>query len=123
MQKNAREVVNFGICVEQFLKKQTSLLFGFHSDYNSDGLKEKNIDNNDISFTFFNLWHGTMGISFTQKNKKITIGLAGAYGSLSNQLQIANFTAPSDDTFLIGKTSYNSNYTYKSIALVIGLVL
>ena len=120
--KSARPLLNFGMGYERKLSGSVSLLMGFHSDFNSVGPYNATRSEDEISVSYFNIWHATAGAAFMHSKRTVTIGIAGAYGVIKGEPQVSNFTAPSDETLLLGTTSDISTCIYRSLGLVLGVV-
>ncbi len=121
--KFANPVLNLAIGLEQQITKKIKLLGGFNTDFSSVRADSVRGSDNDISYSYINLWHTSLGVKINLSKKSLTVGLTTAYGSLKNQNQIANLTAPTDIEFsaMTGYPVDISNHTYKSIGFVLGL--
>lgn len=121
--KFANPVFNFAIGLEQKLNAKLKLLAGFNSDFSavkSDNVEE---DYNDISYSYLNLWHSSLGLKITGKKKILTVGISGSWGQLTEQSQFANLTNPTDieESLMMGYAKETSTQRYRGVALIFGL--
>jgi hypothetical protein len=115
----AKAVFNLGIGYEYTLKKNVSLTASLRSDqsYFDDQLDSLVGIRNDV--TTWNIYHLTMGSTFTKGRSKVSIGLVLSGGVDKSKEQEGNFSNPSEGNLFQGSTTI-TRAKYNAIGFILG---
>ena len=104
-----REVINFGLGIGQVLSESTSIYASFIT--NNSGLQPG--ERSDIAFNSFNIYHFSLGSSFSIYNFKLTLGLGLGFGS-SDEENIVGFETNYQEN-MVQAIVEKQKITYRSI--------
>ena len=115
LQHQLESVINFGFGAEQKISELVSLYGSFITNYSG---VNPNSDT-DLSLGRYNIYHLTVGSTFTLFNLKLTAGLGFGFGTerLENYI---DFSSANPETDLVGEPG-TQDIRYRSLKLVFGL--
>lgn len=105
-----KDVINFGIGVEQALSPGVSLSASFRTDYSAI----KGEGRTDVSAATWNLYFVTVGSSFTLGGGDLTLGLAYGFGNESTQ----DFFGDTEDE-IIGDLPTDAQLEYRTARFIL----
>ncbi len=117
LSEEKKSVFNFAIGIEQKINEKYSGNIGFRTN-NSYSTKEK-LDNINLTFTNWNIYHLTLGVTKKREKSNLSIALNFAYGSKNDAYQWVNLTNATLQNKLIGEPQ-KATVNYSSFAVVIG---
>jgi hypothetical protein len=119
VKESAKQVINLSIGYEYFLKPQLSLIGSIRTDnswFDSDILKQRGIK---PQVSTWDIYHFTMGATFTRKRSTLSLGLLVSTGSDKEKSQGGNLSQPDEGNFLQGKTTI-TEASYSSFGFLFG---
>ncbi len=115
LQHELDSVINFGIGVEQKISELVSLYGSFITDFS--GVSPQS--DTDLSLARYNIYHLTVGSTFTLFNLKLTAGIGFGFGS-DRVENFVDFSSPNLENYLLGQEG-SQDIRYRSLKLVFGL--
>jgi len=115
LQYELENVINFGIGVEQKISELVSLYGSFITDFSG-------VDSNSdtgLSLARYNIYHLTVGSTFTLFNLKLTAGIGFGFGT-DKEENFVNFSSSNLQNYLLGQSD-GQEIRYRSIKLIFGL--
>jgi hypothetical protein len=109
-----KEVINFGLGIGQVLSESISLYASFIT--NNSGLQPG--ERSDIAFNSFNIYHFSLGSSFSIYKFKLTLGLGLGFGA-SDEENIVGFETNYQEDGVQAIVD-KQKITYRSIKLLLG---
>jgi hypothetical protein len=115
LQHELESVINFGIGVEQKISELVSLYGSFITNFSGVSSHSET----DLSIAGYNIYHLTVGSTFTLFNLKLTAGIGFGFGT--DQIEnFVDFSSSNLDNFLISSEG-SKDIRYRSLKLVFGL--
>ena len=125
-----RQIINFGLGLEQFISEKVTLAVGFKTDF-SRLPKNKNTEisqittNNSLINVSQNLYHFSIGANASLKKVELTLGLQYSLGRKRQLFNLVNLTDPVEynpDTQLVlqGTREPNMDVKFNEISIFIG---
>jgi hypothetical protein len=115
LQHQLESVLNYGLGVEQKISELVSLYSSFYTNFSG---VSSNTDS-DLTFAGYNIYHLTVGSSFTLFNLKLTVGVGLGFGTEGIE-NLADFSASDLQNYLLGRFG-TQDIRYRSLKLVFGL--
>jgi len=115
LQHQLESVLNYGIGVEQKMSKLVSLYGSFYTNFSG---VSSNTDS-DLTFAGYNIYHLTVGSSFTMFNLKLTVGVGFGFGTEEIE-NLADYSSSALHNYLLGRFG-SQDIRYRSLKLVFGL--
>jgi hypothetical protein len=115
LQNELDRVINYGIGVEQKISELVSLYGSFYTDFS--GVSPNS--NSDLTFAGYNIYHLTVGSSFTLFNLKLTFGVGLGIGTEEIE-NLADYSSSALQNYLLGRFG-SQDIRYRSLKLVFGL--
>ncbi len=109
-----RDVINFGLGVGRVLSEAISLYASFIT--NNSGLQRG--ERTDIAFNSFNIYHFSLGSSFSIYKFKLTLGLSLGFGAADEENIVGFETNYQEDK--VQPIVEKQKITYRSIKLLLG---
>ncbi len=114
-----KAVLNIALGYEYHFSDKLTMLYGFRTDFNNNGLDELKVGSSS-TFSRFDIYHFSGGVDYDTDKYNLNLGLSTSFGVNNNSRQFVDLTSPDEDNLLYGDISNTVDARFIRIGLIFG---